>query len=245
MGTLSNLAASRAGRPAPGIVKAAPSVMDDASAHDAPARPSRLDRRKARTRRALIDAAIRLMGDGRGERASIQEITDDADIGFGSFYNHFESKEALFQTAFEEVLERWGQLIDDACVGITDPAEVISAAVRITGRLCWAQPQIAQFLVGAGIDLMDAPYGLVPRARRDLAAGLAAGRFHLPSAEVGLSVMAGGLLSLLRLRLRDPESVADATVDWRAGVVLRMLGVGEADAARIAALPVPDPIGSQ
>ena len=53
---------------------------------------NRLDRRKARTRQALVDAAIRLIAEGRGERASVQEITEAADIGFGSFYNHFESK---------------------------------------------------------------------------------------------------------------------------------------------------------
>ena len=55
-------------------------------------RVSRLDRRKARTRQALIDAAVRLIAEGRGDRASIQEITEEADIGFGSFYNHFDSK---------------------------------------------------------------------------------------------------------------------------------------------------------
>src|SRR5215469_12754742 len=60
---------------------------------------SRLDRRKAQTRQALIDAAVRLIAEGRGDRASIQEITEEADIGFGSFYNHFDSKEQLFQTA--------------------------------------------------------------------------------------------------------------------------------------------------
>ena len=67
----------------------------------APSTPkvTRLDRRKARTRQALLDAAVRLITEGRGDRASIQEITDEADIGFGSFYNHFESKEQLFQTA--------------------------------------------------------------------------------------------------------------------------------------------------
>ena len=65
---------------------------------------NRLDRRKARTRKALIDAAVQLIALGRGERASIQEITEAADIGFGSFYNHFASKEELFQTASEEVL---------------------------------------------------------------------------------------------------------------------------------------------
>ena len=53
---------------------------------------TRLDRRKARTRQALVDAAVQLIAEGRGERASIQEITDAADIGFGSFYNHFDSK---------------------------------------------------------------------------------------------------------------------------------------------------------
>ena len=54
--------------------------------------PTRLDRRKAQTRQALIDAAVRLIAEGRGERASIQEITEEADIGFGSFYNHFERR---------------------------------------------------------------------------------------------------------------------------------------------------------
>jgi len=72
-------------------------------------RVSRLGRRKARTRQALIDAAVRLIAEGRGDRASIAEITEEADIGFGSFYNHFDSKEQLFQTASQEVLERWGR----------------------------------------------------------------------------------------------------------------------------------------
>jgi AcrR family transcriptional regulator len=205
----------------------------------APSRPSRLDRRKAHTRQALIGAAIRLIGDGRGERASIQEITEEADIGFGSFYNHFESKEALFQAAFAQVLERWGELIDDACAAISDPAEVLATSIRISGRLCWAEPEIARFLVGAGMDLLNADFGLAPRARRDIQAGMRAGRFRVPNAEVALSVLAGGLLGLIRLRLRDPDSVEGAAVDWLAEVMLRMLGLADSEAARIAKLPLP------
>ncbi len=94
--------------------------------------PTRLDRRKARTRQALIDAAIRLIAEGRGERASIQEITEEADIGFGSFYNHFESKDQLFETASSEVLERWGRMIDRASAGMADPAEVFSLSLRMS-----------------------------------------------------------------------------------------------------------------
>ena len=105
-------------------------MAEPASAVGAPGAPraSRLDRRKARTRQALIDAAVRLIAEGRGERASIQEITEEADIGFGSFYNHFDSKEQLFQIASEEVLERWGQMIDPACAGLGDPAELFAVA---------------------------------------------------------------------------------------------------------------------
>src|SRR6476619_2665988 len=80
--------------------------MAQSAAANGTAGPTRLDRRKARTRQALIDAAVRLIAAGRGERASIQEITEAADIGFGSFYNHFESKEELFRTASEDLLER-------------------------------------------------------------------------------------------------------------------------------------------
>ena len=126
------------------------------------AKPSRLDRRKARTRQALVDAAVRLIAEGRGDRASIQEITDAADIGFGSFYNHFESKEQLFQTASQEVLERWGAMIDRACAGISDPAELFAVSVRITGRLGWTHPDLAGFLVGAGLDVLDQPAASPP-----------------------------------------------------------------------------------
>ena len=208
-----------------------------APAADAP-RASRLDRRKARTRQALIDAAVRLIGEGRGDRASIQEITEAADIGFGSFYNHFDSKEQLFQAAAEEVMERWGQMIDRATASISDPAELVAVGVRIAGRLGWTHPDIAAFAAGAGLDILD--IGLAPRALRDIRAGQAAGRFTVPHAEVALGAVAGGLLGLLRLYQQHPERITETAVDELAEAVLRLLGVPASEAARLAALPLPD-----
>jgi AcrR family transcriptional regulator len=201
---------------------------------------SRLDRRKARTRQALIDAAVRLIAEGRGDRASVQEITEAADVGFGSFYNHFDSKEQLFQTASGEVLERWGQMIDRACAGISDPAELFAVSFRISGRLGWTHPEIGRFLTGAGLDVLDDPRGLAPRALRDIKAGQAAGCFTVPDAEIALSAVAGGLLGLLRRRQRHPERVREAAVDQLAEAILRLLGVAAPEAARIAALDLPE-----
>ena len=213
-------------------------MAEAVSAASAP-RVSRLDRRKARTRQALIDAAVRLIAEGRGDRASIAEITEEADIGFGSFYNHFDSKEQLFQTASEEVLERWGQMIDRACAGIADPAELFAVGTRISGRLGWTHPEIAGFLAGAGLDVLDIPRGLAPRALRDIEAGKAAGRFTVSGAEIALSAAAGGLVGLLRMYQRHPDRIQAASVDQLAEAVLRLLGVPAPEAARLAALPLP------
>jgi len=214
-------------------------MADAATAASAP-KVSRLDRRKARTRRALIEAAVRLIAEGRGDRASIAEITEEADIGFGSFYNHFDSKEQLFQTAAEEVMERWGQMIDRASASVSDPAEVFAVGLRISGRLGWTHPDIAGFLTGTGLDALDIPVGLAPRALRDIQAGQSAGRFTIPDAEIALSAVAGGLLGLLRTCQRHPERITEASVDQLAEAMLRLLGVPAHEAARLAALPLPD-----
>jgi len=211
-------------------------TQEAAMANAAPAaaaRPNRLDRRKARTRQALIDAAARLIADGRGDRASIQEITETADIGFGSFYNHFDSKDQLFATASADMLERWGQMIDQACAGIADPAEVFAVSFRISGRLGRTHPDIARFLTGAGLNVLGSPTGLAPRALRDIKAGQEVGRFVALDAETMLSTVAGGLLGLLHHSQRDPGRVTEEAVD-------QLTEVPAAEAARLAALPVPD-----
>ncbi len=64
-------------------------------------RTSRYTRRRQQTRDALLGAARALIAEGRASEASIQEITDRADVGFGSFYNHFDTKAELFAVAAE------------------------------------------------------------------------------------------------------------------------------------------------
>ena len=127
---------------------------------------SRLDRRKARTRPSLVAAARTLLASRDPAEISIQEITDAADVGFGSFYNHFRSKQDLFDAAVEEVLEEHGDMVDAVTASIVDPAEVFAAAIRMTARLPKTQPQIAKIFRRIGFDLLAAPRGLAPRARR-------------------------------------------------------------------------------
>src|SRR5262245_62806903 len=63
-------------------------------------------RRRDETRSRLLSAAREVMARKGIGSTSIQEITDTADVGFGSFYNHFPSKEAIADAVMEDALER-------------------------------------------------------------------------------------------------------------------------------------------
>jgi len=203
---------------------------------------SRLDRRKARTRASLVAAARMLLASRDPAEVSIQEITDAADVGFGSFYNHFKSKQDLFDAAVEEVLEEHGAMLDAATAGIADPAEVFAAAVRMTARLPKTQPQIAKIFERIGFDLVAAPRGLAPRARRDLKRAQAAGRFTIDDLDVALACASGAMLGVLHMASTNNKPAAiDRAADKLAANLLRMFGVSADEATRIAHSRLPRP----
>src|SRR6187549_474353 len=200
---------------------------------------NRLDRRKARTRAALIRAAQTLIAEGR-TNVPILEITQAADVGLGSFYNHFETKEQLFEAAVEAVMDGYGQLLDDLTGDIEDPAEVFACSFRLTGRLYRREPELSRVLLNNVLRLLSADNGLAPRARRDIAAAMEAGRFDVADLDVAVTMTAGALLALGQLLHDQPERDDEQTTDRVTEDLLRMFGVPRRQAQRICSLPLPD-----
>src|SRR6516225_8787809 len=89
----------------------------------------RSTRRRLETRARLVHAAREIMARKGVGATSIQEITDAADVGFGSFYNHFASKEAIAEAVMEEAIESFGDAADRIADVVADPAEVLAASV--------------------------------------------------------------------------------------------------------------------
>lgn len=203
---------------------------------------SRLERRKAQTRRKLLDAARTMLSEGTAHQASIQDITDAADVGFGSFYNHFPTKADLFTAAVEDVLEEVGAQLDDLSSSVQDPAAAFAQSVRLAGRLVRRQPQIAQIVVRHGVAYMDSGRGLAPRALRDIASGMETGRFDVPDERLAVSTVAGALLAALHLSLTQPDFDNDTVYDQLAERLLRMLGMPAAEARELATAPLPVPM---
>jgi AcrR family transcriptional regulator len=201
--------------------------------------PSRVLRRKQRTRAALISAAQSFIAAGR-LNAPVLEITQAADVGMGSFYNHFDSKEELFDAALTEVLDVHGALLDQLTTPLDDPAEAFACSFRLTGRLFRQRPQESKVLLSSGLALLSSDRGIAPRARRDVSAGIEAGRFHVKDLSLAMAVVGGALLGLGQLLHDEPDRDDADAADSVTEHVLTLLGMSADEAHRICQLPLPD-----
>ena len=63
------------------------------------------------------------------ENTRINEITDEADVGFGFFYNHLESEAAIVEAVLVETVAARGGTVDAVSAQLDGPAEVIAECI--------------------------------------------------------------------------------------------------------------------
>lgn len=86
----------------------------------------RRERRRNRTRRALLDAALSLVAEhGLGD-TRVEDVTRAADLGKGAFYNYFPSKTALVAALVQEIV---ADLLE-TCRSVSAPGSDVALRVR-------------------------------------------------------------------------------------------------------------------
>lgn len=209
-------------------------------------------RRKRETRARLLDAALRLMAEKGMEGVAINEITEAADVGFGSFYNHFESKEAIYATLVDNVFEEFADMLDRLASGIADPAEVIAVSVRHTVLRARRDPVWGRFLIREGFSAQMISRGLGQRLLRDIGNGIAAKRFVVADPFIGFLAVGGTVLSAIAAELNFVAPGAPAAgvleeygfsgehfPERTAAMLLQTLGLKRAEAEKVAARRLP------
>ncbi|TCJ96332.1 TetR/AcrR family transcriptional regulator [Nocardia alba] len=200
---------------------------------------NRLARRKARTRAALVAAAQVFIAQGR-LNVPILEITQAADVGMGSFYNHFSSREQLLQVAVGEVLDRLGGALDELTADLEDPAHVFAQSFRLVGRVHRREPTASKVLLAEGLVYAGSDRGVAARARRDIEIGMRAGRFRVRDVELALVIVSGAALRLGQLLHEQADRDDAAAVDQVTEDLLRMLGLGVEEAHDISRRALPE-----
>lgn len=204
--------------------------------------PTRGQRRKARTARAILEAASELFFLRGMARTTIDEIAERADVSVGSVYFHFRSKEGVYLALVEEALdvnERYMRDVPDE----PSPLQRVLDAGEAYLRFHLERPdafrlvalRILEPTVDAGLSaveqrIADRVERLVGAVGSDLQAAIDAGEIRPIAAEDGMRFLWGawnGVIALSlrqdRLRLTD-EQVRSALDEGRA-IVERGLAV--------------------
>jgi len=199
-----------------------------------------VQRRKARTRAALLAAARQLFAARGVDGTTIAEIAEHADIAIGSFYNYFRTKEELLDALLEEELARQLRLLELRQAQVEDPAEKISVAHRHLIRVAQTDRDWAWLLVRLEVPDRVVWSVLGRPAARDLRVGIRAGRFEVANPRLALTASGGALLAVIHAQLVG-EGSRRADVEHAEGV-LRSFGLDRADAAEVARRPLPEAI---
>ncbi|MEX3691278.1 TetR/AcrR family transcriptional regulator [Paraburkholderia sp. BR14263] len=209
-------------------------------------------RRKHETRVRLLNAAFVLVAEKGMDGVTISEITEAADVGFGSFYNHFDSKEGIFAALGDWLFDEFGKTLDHVVSGLSDPAEVIAVSVRHTLMRACREPVWGQLLIREGLSARALSRGLGQRLLRDTAQGISEKRFTVADVLMCVISVIGTVLAAVAAELDlsgSPKPAnrvrkvlrtrAEQFAEDTAAIVLQAFGLKYLEAERIARCPLP------
>lgn len=195
-------------------------------------------RRKRRNRQALVEAAHTVMAEKGIDAATMSEIAELADVGAGTVYNYFASKDDLAMRVMEEVMDRLAQRIEAVTNNFDDPGQVYAFGIRNVMKAATTDRRWSWLLRRSEV-IADAMYRVMgPYAIRDLRNAVAAGRYQVEDPEMAwrqaTHAIVGFSLAVCDGKL-SPGKIDEAVVN-----LLGMVGVPRAEAWEIARRPCPD-----
>ncbi|MEG3126140.1 TetR/AcrR family transcriptional regulator [Sphingomonas sp. GB1N7] len=201
-----------------------------------PVPPKRTSRGEA-TRSALLAAGRSLFAERPMDAVPIDDIVQRASVAKGSFYTHFDDKNALLSAINDEITTQVEMLVGSANAGITDPAMRLARGLCVYLRYVVDEPEHGAILVrsDAASGLGAAP-SLHAGTFTDLSGGLSSGRLSIPTVEIAAVLVLGiGLAGMARcLRERSRPAIVGIAQQLTT-MMLTGIGVQGPEAGIIAA----------
>jgi AcrR family transcriptional regulator len=197
----------------------------------------RVARRQQRNRELLIQAASVVMSEKGVDAATMLEIAERADMGAGTVYNYFNSKEDLAIAVLEEMMHGLAVRIEEATQSFEDPAQVYAFGIRTVIETATSDVRWKQLLNRSEV-IADALFRRIgPFAIRDLRRAADAGRFKIPNAELLWRLTSHAIVGI-SLAITNDEIPADS-VDQVVVRLLCMTGISVDSAIELSQRPRP------
>ncbi|MFM7045111.1 MAG: TetR/AcrR family transcriptional regulator [Ilumatobacteraceae bacterium] len=189
--------------------------------------PNRTEVRQRQTRIRLREVAYDLIAAQGVDATTIQAITEAADIGFGTFYNYYPTKEALAGDVLDCLIHNLGMRNDlvTAELGETDPVRIVANSVRFVLRETVANPVYHWWFDHLGLLVDRMRHGFDPFGLRDIQLAVDHGDYRIIAGDHGLAW--SQLVWLMAAGAKDIIDGAHSLADERFMVesVLRIMGV--------------------
>src|SRR5215475_2612003 len=91
---------------------------------------NRFDRRREKTRVELLEAAEQVIAEKGYHNTRIADIASKADVGLGTFYLHFKTKNEIFIELIDYLADELRQELVEAKAGTSDPAEKLRITIN-------------------------------------------------------------------------------------------------------------------
>lgn len=196
---------------------------------------SRSARRKLKTRQALVDATQALVLASSYEHVTIQDITEAADVGLGTFYNYFDSKAAILEAVINQLSDEFFAQLDILQAGEQDPAKLFVITLRYSLHCLLEDTPWAFFVVRSGLVAQDVMAKNAVRVLDELKSASEAGRFDVDDPQFAL-MMLRGMSSSFSSSEAFGFPMTEALVQKCIYYVLRMLGMQADEALELAQL---------
>lgn len=93
------------------------------------------EKKKAETRQLLMTAAIQVFHENGLYQTRVSDIVARAGVAQGTFYNHFQSKEAMFRAIADEYMTYYGELFNRYTAGLFDTEDPVVVVTAFSGFL--------------------------------------------------------------------------------------------------------------
>lgn len=196
-------------------------------------------KKRARTRQALVEAALRIYAHkGVGELA-LNELAAEAEVSNGTVYNYFSTREEVLSAVGVALIEEFSRLIDATMQGIESAPQRVAIAMRMLIERAFVDADWAAAIVRVMHFDVGMRSAAIEFLRADLHAGVRQSAFNFSDEQVALEVFISATLSGLR-SVVEGRAKADRA-SKTAELALRALGVSAADALHFSTLPLPQP----
>jgi len=143
------------------------------------AKPGRRERRRVETREKIFRAALGLFAARGFAAVTVEDITEAADVGKGTFFNYFPSKEHVFGAFGDIQIGKIEGAVATARAGSVSVREALATFPRLLAEEPGRSPKIMQSMIVAlqtSQPVREIFLGKAQRGRRMLAELLALGQ---------------------------------------------------------------------